>query len=204
MDGTDNVVTLGMDFFKSLNSNDKGYFGERIVSFYLRDLLFKSPEKVFSEFSNIESSDIHRPSPQQFHYTFVERGDDIIELSCRGDWDIEQYLIHEDGSREPIGILEEWPENKKPWSPDITLKMSNLYDTDDLKKKILCEVKTGPYAEFRGDQRDVMEILNRSSDRLLLRARVIFDTEKGVIKIRFSKLESTDLDDEVQWTTWKF
>lgn len=48
-----------------------------------------------------------------------------------------------------------------------------------------------------------MEILNRSHERLLLQARVIFDTDEDAIKIQFQKLESTDLDDEVQWAAWE-
>jgi len=86
--------------------------------------------------------------------------------------------------------------------PDITLTITNLYGDDDIERSVLCEVKTGSYAEFRGDQRDVMEILNRSPDRLLLRARVVFDTDEDTVTIRFQQLESTDLDDEVRWTSW--
>ncbi|WP_411967513.1 hypothetical protein [Haloferax sp. YSSS75] len=197
------TVTLGMDFFKSLNPNDKGYFGEKIVGFYLRDLLFESPEMIFPEFTEIDSSDIYRPAPQRFHYSFMQQGDDVIELVARRDWDINQYLIDEDGNREQVGVLEEWPKDQKPWSPDVTLPISDLYGADDLERKVLCEVKTGKYAEFHGGQRDVMEILNRRQDLLLLRARVIFDTDQDGITIRFSKLESTDLDNEVRWSTWE-
>ncbi|NHN48402.1 hypothetical protein G9464_12470 [Halostella sp. JP-L12] len=196
------TVTLGMDFFKSLNSNDKGYFGEKIVGFYLRDQLNDSPEKLFPIFADIDPTSIYLPTPQQYNYSFLEHGDEVIELEAREDWDINQYLIDEDGNRESIGVLKEWPDENKPWMPDITLKITNLYGDDDIERTVLCEVKTGPYAEFRDDQRDVMEILNRSPDRLLLRARVIFDTDEGAIKIQFQKLESTDLDNKIHWTAW--
>jgi hypothetical protein len=126
----------------------------------------------------------------------------VIELESRGDWDINQYIVDKDGDRESIGVLKEWPDECKPWMPDITLKITNLYGDNDIERTVLCEVKTGPYAEFHGDQRDVMEILNRSPDRLLLRARVIFDTDEDAITIRFQKLESTDLADEVEWIAW--
>jgi hypothetical protein len=191
-----------MDFFKSLNPNDKGYFGEKIVGFYLRDLLNSSPEKLFPVFADVDPSDIYLPTPQRYYHSFLDHGDDVIELEAREDWDINQYLIDEDGNRESIGVLEEWPDEHKPWGPDITLKITNLYGDDDIERTVLCEVKTGPYAEFHGDQRDVMEILNRSPDRLLLRARVIFDTDEDAITIRFQELESTDLADEVEWTAW--
>jgi len=65
-------VTLGMDFFKSLNANDKGYFGEKIVGFYLRDLLNNSPETLFPVFDDVDSSDIYLPTPQQYSYSFLE------------------------------------------------------------------------------------------------------------------------------------
>jgi hypothetical protein len=191
-----------MDFFKSLNSNDKGYFGEKIVGFYLRDRLSSSPEKFFPVFNDIDSSDIYLPTPQRYYHSFLEHGNDLIELEAREDWNINQYLIDEDGNREFIGMLEDWPDEHKPWAPDITLRITNAYGDDDIERKVLCEVKTGPYAEFQGNQRDVMEILNRGSDRLLLKAKVIFDTDKDEITIHFQKLESTDLEDEVQWTAW--
>ena len=196
-------VTLGMDFFKSLNSKDKGYFGEKIVSFYLRDLLNESPEQLFPVFVEEDPSNIYLPTLQQYHYSFLERGDDVIELVSREDWSVNQYLIDEEGNREPAGTLEEWPDDHKPWGPDITLKVTNLYGDDTIERRVLCEVKTGPYADFRGDQRDVMEILNRSSNRLLLQAKVLFDTENDAIRIQFRKLDSTDLDDEVSWSPWK-
>lgn len=192
-----------MQFFKTLNPKDKGYFGEKIAGFYLRDLLNDSPKKVFPDFASVNSSDIYLPTPQRYYYSFLENGDEVIELVSRKDWDINQYLLDQDGNRTSVGVLEEWPDDRKPWMPDITLKITNLYGDDDIERKMLCEVKTGPYAEFHGDQRDVMEILNRSPDRLLLRARVIFDIDEDAITIRFQKLESTDLDDEVQWTAWE-
>lgn len=203
MSGHRGTVTLGMDFFRSLNAKDKGYFGEKIVGFYLRDLLYNSPEKLFPIFANVDSSDIYRPTPQEYYYSFLERGDEVIELVAREDWDINQYLIDEDGNRESIGVMKEWPDDHKPWMPDITLKITNLYGDDDIERRVLCEVKTGPYAEFHGDQRDVMEILNRSQNRLLLQARVLFNTEEDAVTIQLEKLESTDLDDGVQWTAWE-
>lgn len=196
-------VSLGMDFFKSLNSNDKGHFGEKIVGFYLRDLLNNSPEKLFPVFTDVDSSDIYLSTPQRYSYSFLKQGDEVIELEAREDWDIDQYLIDEDGNRESIGVLEEWPDKHKPWMPDIMLNITNLYGDGDIERQVLCEVKTGPYAEFRGDQRDVMEILNRGPDRLLVRAKVIFDTTEDAITIRLQQLESTDLDDKVSWTAWE-
>jgi len=195
-------VALGMDFFKSLNSNDKGHFGEKIVGFYLRDILSDSPENLFPIFSDIDSSNIHLPTPQQYYYSFIQDRENLIELESRRDWRINQYIVDKNGNREQIGVLDEWPDEKQPWMPDISLKITNLYGDDDIERKILCEVKTGQYAEFHGDQRNVMEILNRSPNRLLLQARVIFDTTEDVISIRFQKLESTDLDDKVEWSTW--
>lgn len=203
MSGSRGTVDLGMDFFKTMNSNDKGYFGEKIVGFYLRDLLNNSPEILFPSFSDVDSSDIYLPEPQQHYYSFIEQGHDVIELEERQDWDINQYLVDEAGNRTSIGILEEWPDDHKPWMPDITLKITNLYGDDDIERKVLCEVKTGPYAEFHGDQQDVMEILNRSPDRLLLRAGVTFDTDENRVTIKFQKLESTDLDGEVSWIAWE-
>lgn len=196
------TVTLGIGFFKSLNANDKGYFGEKIVGFYLRDLLNEFPEKIFPVFADVDPSDIYLPTPQRYSYSFLEQGDDVIELVAREDWNVNQYLVGEDGTRELVGVLEEWPDEHKPWMPDITLKITDLYGKDDIERKVLCEVKTGPYADFHGNQQDVMEILNRSSDRLLLRARVIFDTDEDRIGIQFRILKSTDLDDTVKWTAW--
>jgi len=47
-------------------------------------------------------------------------------------------------------MLEDWPDEHKPWAPDITLRITNAYGDDDIERKVLCEVKTGPYAEFQG------------------------------------------------------
>lgn len=202
MASDNNSVNLGIDFFKSLNSNDKGHFGEKIVGFYLRDLLNNSPEKIFPIFNGIDSSDIYLPTPQKCYYSYLQEGGDLFELEASKNQDIKKYLLHEEGDREEAGLLKQWPNITKPWMPDVILRITNLYGDGDTEKKVLCEVKTGQYAAFRGDQRDVMEILNRSSDRLLLQARVLFDTKEDEITIRFKKLESTDLDDEIQWSTW--
>lgn len=151
----------------------------------------------------MKSSNIYLPTSEQYYYSFLEHGDEVIELISREDGNIKQYLIDEDGNRESVGVLEEWPENRKPWMPDIILSITNLYGAGDIERMVLCEVKTGPYAEFHGDQRDVMEILNRSPDRLVLQAKVLFDTEQDAVKIQFKKLNSTDLNDEVNWTAWE-
>ena len=198
----DQPIRLGMDFFKSLNGNDKGYFGEKIAGFYLRDALDKTPESIFPDFSTVDSADTYVSTPRRRFFTFIERDDQVIELESREGWPINEHLLDKDGSRSHIGQIDDWPEDRTPWAPDLAYKVSDLYEEGELERELLCEVKTGPYAEFRKTQRDAMEIMNRHPERLILRARVFFNADTDDIELGFSRLDSTDLDESLQWSPW--
>jgi hypothetical protein len=85
MQGGREPIRLGMYFFQSLNGNDKGYFGEKIAGFYLRDALDKTPESIFPDFSTVDSADIYVSTPTAAILHILERGSQVIELESRED-----------------------------------------------------------------------------------------------------------------------
>lgn len=93
MQGGHEPIRLGMDFFQSLNGDDKGYFGEKIVGFYLRDYLTKDPAQIFPELEGLDSSDIYNPTPINRFFTFIQGKDGIIELESRASHTPSESLV---------------------------------------------------------------------------------------------------------------
>lgn len=194
-------LALGVGWFANLNNNDKGDLGEVIAGKVLREALRRDLAAFFDDDRDIASLNPHLPKRGHSPRPIACWNEDgaLIEI-VRTNWEPKAVRVGSDGDRDDLGTSYDYPSDRNWWEPDFRFTVSDHASDQEFEKEILCEVKTGKYAEFGRTQKETMLMANRHPDRLVLTCRVRFTEGSDQIQLRFRRLDVDDRASRARWT----